>query len=206
MRFFKSAFFFLVFLLGACFVLIFSLKKENMQKEKQVEQFSVDALHYNLLKWNIEKHYEYENTPIDDFEITDNEDNTYLFSQLLNKKTSRYKFVFVFSSLNCNSCVDFEISNIKSFSRLIGQDNIIILAQYESIRQLRAFLSTQDLTIPVYYVKNIPANVLEEENLPFSFIINKNLTLEMIFIPIKEIYSHTEMYYKTIYKRFFEDK
>ena len=171
---------------------------------KEFIENSANFYHYSLLTGNIEKHYEFENTIIDEFEITDNENNTYYFSKILDDKTSKHKLVFFFSSYSCNSCIDSEIKNIKSYEHLIDQDNIIILAQYESIRQLRSFLSNQELTIPVYCVNSNSLNILDTENTPFYFLINSNMKMEMFFIPIKEIPSYSKMYYMTIYKRFFE--
>lgn len=193
-----------VLLLGACLFIIFKLNKARMQNSKLVDNYFVNSELYGLLKWNIDKHYSVENTAINDFEITDEDNNVLLFSDLMSRESEKYKLVFYFSSTNCSSCIDFEMSNIQSFVHLIGQSNIIILAQYESIRQFRAFLVSREIDIPVYYVKTNPVGILERENLPYSFIVNKNMTMELAFIPIKEIPSYSEMYYTTVYERFFE--
>lgn len=194
-----------VVLLSVCLLAIFRLNKARIQSDKLSENYFVNSELFGLLKWNIGKHYSFENTAINDFEITDKENNVLSFFDLISAGSSYYKLVFYFSSKNCGSCVESEMSNIQAFTHRIGESNIIILGQFQSIRQLRAFLTARKIDIPVYYVESNPFGILYEENLPFSFVVNKNMTAELVFIPIKEILSYSEMYYTTVYERFFNN-
>lgn len=193
------------FVLSSCVCpfVIFKLNKARIQSRELADSYFVDSELYNLLIWNIGKHYSFENSAITDFEITDKDNNKLLFSDLMENESGEYKLVFFFSSTHCGSCIDSEMSNIQSFGHIVGKNHIIILAQYESMRHLRAFLASRKINIPVYCVKTNPVGILKEENLPYSFIVDKNMTAEFVFIPIKEIPSYSEMYYTTIRERFF---
>jgi len=93
-----------------------------------------------------------------------------------------------YSSLNCNLCVDHSLNYLKSLADSIGHENIVILASYNTMRELALFKRVNQIRFPVYRIADnslgIPA---EKYSFPYLFITNKSLTVTNFHIPDKDV-------------------
>jgi len=112
------------------------------------------------------------------------------------------KFVFFHSELDCNSCVEEDITLINDFSNDIGSKNIILLASYNNKRDLHLFRRINKINSFIYNTASVGLPI-EELNLPFCFVINKNFKSECVFIPLKEDKSNFKRYLKIIKEKYF---
>ena len=109
-----------------------------------------------LLKWS------------NDQKVTDELGNNHDLNKILGATS---KLVFRFSEFSCNTCIDREIANLKQVASNIGKENIIILATYNSIRDLAVFKRINHLDLPIY---NIPQNVFSTDQVGGTFLFIAN--------------------------------
>lgn len=122
-------------------------------------------------------------------------------SSMLNKS---YKLIFKFNKNNCSSCIESELKSITNIAERIGNDRIIILTEGQGLRQVASFIKERNLKIPVYMISEGKMDILEKENVPFVCVMNKDLRVELLFIPIKELQGFSEQYYySSVISRFF---
>lgn len=108
--------------------------------------------------------------------------------------------VFRFSGAACNVCVDFVLEKIKNrFSDFSSNPRILLIGSNLNPRVKenhygKSVLSyaSDDLGIP-----------FEEYNIPFLFILDRDRTCKMIFIPEKALPELTDLYLDTVLKRYF---
>jgi hypothetical protein len=116
---------------------------------------------------------------------------------------SSLKIVFRYTELNCNECVNNELTNLKSLGGVIGNENIIIITSYSRLNDMIRFRRANQLEFPVY---NIGINSLgldvESRNIPYTFLINSDLTTHMVFAAIKEYPDLSKRYYQVLAERF----
>ncbi|MCK7540813.1 MAG: hypothetical protein MZV63_62955 [Marinilabiliales bacterium] len=93
-----------------------------------------------------------------------------------------------YSSLNCNLCVDHSLNYLKSLADSIGHENIVILASYNTMRELALFKRVNQIRFSVYRIADnslgIPA---DKYSFPYLFITNKSLTVTNLHIPDKDV-------------------
>jgi hypothetical protein len=106
-------------------------------------------------------------------------------SQLQKEFGGLPKLVFFHSELNCNSCVEENLSFLNSLGNIIGNENILFLASYRSKRDLTIFKRINQIKYHTYNVPSVGLPI-EKLNYPFCFIINMDRKAECVFIPIKE--------------------
>lgn len=107
------------------------------------------------------------------------------------------KFIFRYSHLNCNVCVDVLIPELKALSENIGEDNLVFIASYLNDRDLHVFKRVNEIRTPIYNTESLPIP-LEEENLPYCFVLNEDHSVTHLFIPRKEMLDQTEEYFTMI--------
>lgn len=114
------------------------------------------------------------------------------------------KLAFFHSEVNCNSCVESNISFLNDLGDSIGRQNIIFLTSYRHKRDLVVFKRINQIKFPVYNVGSTGL-AMEELNEPFLFIINEHLKAECVFVPIKEDSLHLKRYLNLIKQKYFSD-
>ena len=116
----------------------------------------------------------------------------------------RPKLIFRFSELNCTTCVDSQFYMIKKYQQIVGASNIIILTSSNSERNAFLFNRDEHLQCPVYSVPFDELGLpIEDLNIPYYFIVDKDLTAKLIHIPAKELPLFTDEYFSVLIKRFF---
>ena len=110
-----------------------------------------------------------------------------------------------YSQLNCNLCVDHSLNYLKTIADSIGSDNIVILASYNTMRELALFKRVNQIRFPVYRIEDnslgIPA---DKYSFPFLFITNKSLTATHLHIPDKDVPQLDRILLSVITRRFRE--
>jgi hypothetical protein len=115
-----------------------------------------------------------------------------------------FKLVLRYTELNCQSCVDTELSSLQNLANKIGMEKIVILASYKNNEDLIKFKRLNKLKLPMYNVDSLSIP-LENMNIPFYFICDKEFKTKLVFIPKKEISNLTVDYLKLVEKIFKEN-
>lgn len=134
-----------------------------------------------------------------DFKVTST-DSLALYTKL----KEPFKLAFFHSEVNCNSCVESNISFLNDLGDSIGRQNIIFLTSYKHKKDLSVFERINQIKFPVYNV-NSTGLTIEELNKPFFFVINEHLKAECVFVPIKEDSLHLKRYLNLIKQKYFSD-
>ncbi len=108
------------------------------------------------------------------------------------------KLVFRFTENNCIDCIKAELLHLEKIAPVIGKDNIILLASYTGTNDLKLFRKAYNPPFSIYNtpLESLAGNQLEDANLPYYFVLNKDLSPHLLFIPEKTLAELTEQYYK----------
>jgi hypothetical protein len=155
----------------------------------------------DVLLLNASLMFEFQSYKIDEnVEIYDENEERITLIQLIQKKP---KLIFKYSDLNCNVCIDEQINLLKKASEIIGSENIIILANYDSPRDLIQFRRMNQIDFKVLNLRDIEFTAVDK-SLPYYFILDESLSLKLLYIPIKGDISLTQQYFEKINKRYFQ--
>jgi hypothetical protein len=132
--------------------------------------------------------------------LSDENNNRIFLKQLANKKP---RLTFKYSVLNCNVCVDEQLALLKKASEKIGSENIIILANYNSPRDLSQFVRMNQIDFKVFNLHNIEFTAVDK-GLPYYFILDESFSLKLLFIPIKGDNSLVQLYFNKVSERYFQ--
>lgn len=94
---------------------------------------------------------------------------------------SKPVLVLRYSELNCQSCVDDLLTEIKEVG-IFNESNTLLLAYYREPVYLYQFKRMNRLELPVFSIQHtgLPPDTL---NLPYFFLINSRLQISNVFIP-----------------------
>ena len=124
------------------------------------------------------------------------------FNQILDKKP---KLFFIFSDISCPPCVELEIDRLKEIAKIIGSENIILLASYRNVRHLKFLKQKKNLSVKMYCINDECLSLPKVmKNIPLLFILDSNENTKLIFIPEKTIPELSLQYYEIVRKRYFE--
>lgn len=127
-----------------------------------------------------------------------------LFLNALMKRRRKSILILRYSDLNCHSCIDNQISIMKDMSKLIGRENILILATYKYERDFYLFKKMSKLNgIMIYNTKNIDMP-LDNYGKPYVFVLDLNMVISSIFIPHNDYDELTKSYYKYLISNYFK--
>ena len=161
--------------------------KANKQElsEKDIELYSV--------LWAMNQQYKNTGKRLADFNILANKQR-YPFSSFLKDK---YELFYKFSLGDCSTCIETELKNIKE-----NADFIKILIETSNSRDFKTFLTINHIDTTKAFLIEKP--ILEEAELPFYFISNKQLCIRDFFSPIKEVPELTIKYYQAMQDKYID--
>lgn len=110
------------------------------------------------------------------------------------------KLVLRISNTHCPACLYDLCPSVARFLKSVGKENVIYLSDYDNARTLTLLKSNYKIDHEVYSVKKIDLP-LEESNVPYLFLLDENLKIELIFAPIKELPELTDSYFQIIKSR-----
>lgn len=187
-----------------CFniTLLLTLKKEreDFQNLNQSNKISCDSLRQlknsiDVLFLNTSFMFEFQSDKIDkNIVLFDEKENKITLKQLVQNKP---KLIFKYSDLNCNVCIDEQINLLKKASEKIGSENIIILANYNSPRELSQFIRMNQINFKVFNLRNTEFTSVDR-SLPYYFILDESFSLNLLFIPIKGNTSLSQLYFNKV--------
>lgn len=105
--------------------------------------------------------------------------------------------VLRFSETNCNICIDTEVENLLKFSKKVDSVNIVLIGSYSNERARWMRKSKFKIFNLRDQVLGLP---LDDQNVPYYFILDEDLSAKSVFIPFKELPGLTEKYFELIYK------
>ncbi len=105
------------------------------------------------------------------------------------------KLIFRYNEFTCQTCIYREMLNLMTLSEKIGKSNIIVLASYKNKRDFIINKMANKIDLPIY---NVPLksfdNTIENFNIPYLFIIDKQFTAKNIFLPDNDLQNLTDLY------------
>ena len=108
--------------------------------------------------------------------------------------------VFWFSGAACEVCVDFVLEKIKNrFSDFSSNPRILLIGSNLNPRVKEDYYGKSVLS----YASDDLGIPFEEYQIPFLFILDRDRTCKMIFIPEKALPELTDLYLDTVLKRYF---
>ncbi len=100
-----------------------------------------------------------------------------------------------YSYIDCTPCIDYQVEYLRQMADSVGQNHVVILATYQSPRDLSIFKRINNITFPVYSIPagstGIPA---EDYGSPYIFISDESLQVRCFHIPLKEIPALTQVF------------
>lgn len=98
----------------------------------------------------------------------------------LQSQLAKPKLILRYSELNCQTCVDAMISEIKA-NKSIDSNNMLMLAFYKQTSYLYQFKRMNRINMPVYSLQK--ALLPDTLNVPYFFMLHPNLTTSNVYIP-----------------------
>lgn len=112
------------------------------------------------------------------------------------------RLIFKYSTLNCNICVEEQVTLLKKASEKIGTENIMIITNYTSPLELSQFLRLNQIDFKVFNLQNMEFTVMDK-NLPYYFILDEDFSLKNLFIPVKGDTALSQQYFIKVQERYF---
>lgn len=102
----------------------------------------------------------------------------------LNEIVNQTMFIYRFFESFCIGCIENDVEILKSLSKEIGIENIIIISNYNTINKLASFKDYYGIEFQVYsYVDPIPMPIEQNfEETPYFFVLNPNLRTSFVWI------------------------
>jgi hypothetical protein len=130
-----------------------------------------------ILKYQIEKKYQKVKLPLSTL-LVDIYGDTISMSMALQGNT---KYIFRYTELNCQSCVDEEILRLKRIN--FSKNELVIITYYNSIRSLIYFIKESGVDFRIYSViDNNFIHDLDILNLPYYIKISDDYSIQDVFL------------------------
>ena len=106
-----------------------------------------------------------------------------------------YKLFYKFSLSDCSSCIESELKNIKGKMKSVN-----ILIETQSLRDFKAFIAINHIdTAKVFQIEK---PILEEAELPFYFVTNRELYIKDLFFPMSELPDLAVEFYQIVQDKY----
>lgn len=172
--------------------------KEIIAKNTLQSQFEKESIVKSNQK-NLNNYIFSEGTKISDIELYDIKGVKTNISKLVKDEM----LVFNYSELHCEPCIDSVLLILKN-NPSINKEKILILTSYRNERDISLFVRLNHIEFPIYNRRDIELPLyIEHSQLPYFFIINKELRCSNFFIPDKGKLIQTINYLKYISKTIF---
>ena len=192
-------------------LLLLSVGYIKWQNDKQIqlqklidineEEYKYLKLQNQLLQDYYILQYTYNGNTMNDCIVYDEFGKSINLSELL---SSDYKVLFYISQNHCTSCVKRIVEDLKLFMDNVSFNKILIVGEFENKRKFHSFMKGYDLDCPMFlvYEQTNPNKILKDENLPYVCLINNEMLIKDLFIPIKELPNYNIKYYDTIIHKY----
>jgi hypothetical protein len=141
-----------------------SLQVSTVSNKKLENRIDNVLLNFSLM-------FEFQSVNIDRNAIFyDENDNKITLDQIIRK--SPY-LIFKYSALNCDVCVEEQISLLKGAMKLHGLNNILIITNYNSYTDLIKFKRMNQIDVEILNMKNTEFTPIDK-SLPYYFILDES--------------------------------
>lgn len=123
----------------------------------------------------------------------------YNLDTIFNKQ--QYVVVYRYHDTDCEACIHFGMIKLKKLSQHIGNNKIIILVKTPSKRTIELAHNVYNINFPIYIVDSLPIH-LDQFNIPYLFILDKDMQINNLFIPDKTIPKFTDKYINEIQNKY----
>ncbi len=108
-----------------------------------------------------------------------------------------------FSEYSCHACIEQSFIIINNLAHPFREEKFIIIASYESLRDLLLFKSNNNINYLIYTIRNDTLKIpLESLNFPYFFILNTDNKATNFFYPLTSSPELTEDYFLIIRYKF----
>ncbi|GHV27011.1 hypothetical protein FACS1894176_08460 [Bacteroidia bacterium] len=108
---------------------------------------------------------------------------------------------FRFKETDCDACVQNATKTLSEIAEHFPDIDIIILSGYGNVRQFYAYAQTKKHSLGIYNVNHFPIPV-EEQEVPYFFVVTPELKIQNIFIPDKADPTFTTKYLDCMMKKY----
>jgi hypothetical protein len=180
-----------------CFALLISLLSIACA-EKQTVRKNMNFLAYILSDYMFYQ-FESEGCRLNiDIELADS-------VQFLSDIGQLPKFVFFHTQLNCNVCVEGIMTVLNDYQNILCPKNRLFFAAYNNKRDVTLFKRMNHLNNIVYNVKSVGLPI-EKLNLPFCFVMDKDMKAECVYIPLEGDSLLFKKYLKLVNEKYFKEE
>lgn len=200
----KIIIYFLIIFNLSLAIIVYIIRKDNINLKSSIQISSASNIKLenridNILL-NFSLIFEFQSLDIDPNTIFyDESDNIITLDQIVRR--SPY-LIFKYSVLNCDVCVEEQISLLKNAVKYNGLNNILIITNYNSNTDLYRFKRMNQIDMEILNMKNTEFTQIDK-NLPYYFVLDESYSLKHFFVPIKGDTSLTKEYFNMVNKRYF---
>ena len=185
----------LITLLFALSIALIVMIRNNYQINSELKECNLKLLEKNIALgsavWAITQCHKYTNERIKDLDLIVNKQKL-PFSLEFNDE---YKLFYKFSLSDCSSCIELELKNIKGKMKAVN-----LLIETQSLRDFKAFVAINHIdTAKVFQIEK---PILEEAELPFYFVTNRELYIKEIFFPMSELPDLAVEFYQIVQDKY----
>lgn len=112
-------------------------------------------------------------------------------------RNDRYTLVLRYSYLSCSPCVDYAVTALKEFKEQHLDADILLLSTYQQRKDLRDFKRVNKVFFHVYHVDSLDLPI-DKENVPYFFMLDKDMRAFDFFVPHQEMPELTGEYFRKI--------
>ena len=194
-----------IFVLLAILLSCFSIKNQNLVKEKNIQIEKLKEL-------DVEKQYIVENlaviSKLQYFAEGKKIDNCMLYKEnkdslhLLDLLSDKPKLVYFFSEQSCTVCSHPFLKKIVNLSEKIGKENVLIVGKFLNHRNYKSFLQDNIIEHEIYRI-GCDLNLFPEYNdYAMAFLLSNNRIIDKLIIVDKTNVLLSDNYIKLIEKQF----
>jgi hypothetical protein len=128
-------------------------------------------------------------------------ENDTLYNQL-NSLIGQPKLMFYYDEMSCSPCTDRELQKLDSVSKIIGSENVILLAKHTSEKNIYLLKRVNNVNFRFIFIDNILDIPIFNFQTNFYFVLDKDFITKFFFVPSKTYDDLNEIYYSRIIKYF----
>lgn len=199
----KNKFFFLIVISLILFNAFLLFNNNSKKEETNVYLNSLKSVYED--KFIVEK--QNENLKLDkNLKLLTVDGDSVLVKDIFNNN----KIVLKYSLLNCGACIDAEYQVLRELSKNFDNE-LCIIAYYDRVRDLIGdYKKLKEIgldEVTIYLIPDDKLGVpLDKQNIPYYFLIDNDLTMTNLFIPMKESPKLSINYLKSNLKNVFNKK
>lgn len=105
----------------------------------------------------------------------------------------------------CSVCIENEIQKVAKFAKIIGDSNIIVVANFTNVRKSVVFKQANNISLQTYVCKSVGLPYEKNNDKPFVFLLTPDMIAQNFYLPEVTDPEVAQGYYSAIYKRYFKE-